>query len=86
MQPSPPTPTTGQREKDYYYTIVMVYRKFRHPTHYKEHVKKHGEAVQFACDLCEVRGVGDNDQCVGSVLYDRLDPHLLQQWGCLDFF
>jgi hypothetical protein len=34
-----------------------LYRKFRHPTHYKEHVKKHGEAVQFACDLCEVTRV-----------------------------
>jgi hypothetical protein len=31
-----------------------MFRKFRHPTHYKEHVKKHGEAVQFACELCEV--------------------------------
>eukprot|EP00092_Neocalanus_flemingeri_P027637 GFUD01029990.1.p1 GENE.GFUD01029990.1~~GFUD01029990.1.p1 ORF type:complete len:536 (-),score=94.19 GFUD01029990.1:294-1901(-) len=34
------------------FTCPHCNRKFRHPTHFKEHVKKHGEVVQFLCNFC----------------------------------
>ena len=43
------TNSTNHRTKDFFLNFIFRFtcphcnRKFRHPTHFKEHVKKHGE-------------------------------------------